>query len=108
MYRNRGNCGCGRQMVQNNTTNTANNNPQEKCQCGFSNSTVFPTNYMYGQSYVPIQQMNETFKPECALKIGSLFPELVSPYEPCQNMEENAYLRRMTQNEGRCPNQANQ
>lgn len=106
MYRNRGNCGCGRQMVQNNNTNTT-NNPQEKCQCGFSNSSVFPTNFMFGQSYVPIQQMNETFKPECALKIGTLFPELVSPYEACQNMEENAYLRQMTRNEGQCPNQAN-
>jgi len=106
MYRNRGNCGCNKPIIQNNTTPQS-NNPQEKCQCGFKDQMVFPTNFMYGQSYVPIQQMNETFKPECALKMGTLFPELVSPYEPCQNMEEAEYLRRMTQNEGSCPNQAN-
>ena len=49
------------------------------CGCGFDEeSSVFPTNPMLAQSYVPIQT----------------FPELVSPYEPCQSMEFINYLKR--------------
>lgn len=77
----------------------------KKCDCGFDDDpNVFPTNYMYGQSYVPIQQMDSTFKPDVGLKMGTLFPELVSPYEPGQSMMEISYLRNTTQNEGQCPN----
>ena len=65
-------------------------------ECGFSKVSSFPNEYMYGQSYVPIQTMNETFKPEIGLKMGTIFPELVSPYVPGQSMEEDAYLRRVT------------
>lgn len=107
MSRNRCGCPCGRTIVGQNNSNNNCIDEKEKCQCGFSDSNVFPTNFMYGQSYVPIQTMNTTFKPDVALKMGSLFPELVSPYEPGQSMDEIAYLRRMTQNEGRCPNQLN-
>lgn len=89
-------------------TNTCEIKEKDKCSCGFKENSVFPENYMYGQSYVPIQYMDTTFKPEVGLKMGTIFPELVSPYEPGQNMMEINYLRRVTGNEGKCPNQINQ
>ncbi|MBR3325366.1 MAG: spore coat associated protein CotJA [Clostridia bacterium] len=85
-------------------TKPCDNKYDDKCECGFENDpTVFPENYMYGQSYVPIQYINEIFKPEVGLKMGTIFPELVSPYMPGQSMEEDKYLRRMTGREGQCP-----
>ena len=74
------------------------------CSCGFNDQSAFPENYMYGQSYVPIQYINNTFSPEEGLRNGTMFPELISPYEPCQGMAEIRYLREVTANEGRCPN----
>lgn len=63
------------------------------CECGFDEEdTGFPSNPMYGQSYVPVQQMEEVFIPCVGLKMGTIFPELVSPYMPGQSMEEIAYL----------------
>ena len=53
---------------------------------------VFPENPMLAQSYVPWQYMDKTFKPEIGLKMGTIFPELVSPYMPCQSMRVNEYL----------------
>ena len=47
---------------------------------------------MLGQSYVPIQYMDRTFRPAVGLKMGTIFPELVSPYMPGQSMEEIAYI----------------
>ena len=38
---------------------------------------------MLAQSYVPWQTMDKTFKPCVGLKMGTIFPELVSPYVPC-------------------------
>ena len=86
------------------TINNQNNNLEDKCSCGFSSPSAFPENYMYGQSYVPIQYIDTTFKPNVALRMGSLYPELVSPYEPGQGMAEIEFLRNATYNEGRCPN----
>ncbi len=64
------------------------------CECGFDDECgAFPANYMYGQSYVPIQKMNKTFTPEVGLRMGTIFPELVSPYMPGQSMAEIEYLR---------------
>ena len=64
-----------------------------ECNCGFDEETnVFPLNPMLAQSYVPIQTLDKTFTPCCGLKNGTIFPELVSPYEPCQNMKFNEYL----------------
>ena len=80
------------------------NEINDECSCGFNDPSVFPENYMYGQSYVPIQYINSTFRPNVALKMGSLYPELVSQYEPCQGMMEIRYLREATAREGRCPN----
>ncbi len=48
---------------------------------------------MLAQSYVPIQYMDRTFKPNVGLKMGTIFPELVSPYFPCQSMEEIQFIK---------------
>ena len=70
-------------------------NDMNECDCGFDEEyNVFPENPMLAQSYVPIQYMNKTFKPNIGLKMGTIFPELVSPYRPGQSMEEIAYLKR--------------
>ena len=34
-----------------------------------------------------------TFTPCCGLKNGTIFPELVSPYYPCQSIEDIEYLK---------------
>ncbi len=66
----------------------------DKCQCGFDEEeNVFPYNPMLGQSYVPIQMMTNTFTPCCGLENGTIFPELVSPYYPCQSIEDIEYIR---------------
>ena len=66
----------------------------DSCDCGFDEDmNVFPDNPMLAQSYVPIQFMDRTFKPCVGLKMGTIFPELVSPYMPGQSMEEIQYLR---------------
>ena len=68
--------------------------PMDSCSCGFDEAmNVFPENPSLGQSYVPIQYMNRTFRPCVGLKMGTIFPELVSPYSPGQSMEEINYLR---------------
>jgi len=77
----------------NNCCNNCNMNNYD-CQCGFDEGiNVFPDNPMLAQSYVPIQTLDKTFTPCCGLKNGTIFPELVSPYEPCQSMEFINYLK---------------
>lgn len=67
---------------------------EDECGCGFDiGNNVFPDNPMLAQSYVPIQFMDRTFKPNVGLKMGTIFPELVSPYTPCQSMEEINHIR---------------
>lgn len=64
------------------------------CGCRFYEDTnLFPDNPMLAQSYVPMQYMDKTFTPCCGLKMGTIFPELVSPYRPGQSMEFDDYLR---------------
>ena len=53
---------------------------------------VFPTNPVFGQSYVPIQYLYKTLKPDEGLKFGSIFPELIMPYSPGQSLDENALI----------------
>jgi len=66
----------------------------DECECGFEErKNVFPENPMYAQSYVPWQTMEKTFVPSVGLKMGTIFPELVSPYMPGQSMEEIEYIR---------------
>ena len=81
-----------------NTNNCCNTNccemNQYDCDCGFYEAEqVFPMNPMLAQSYVPMQKMNKTFTPCCGLKNGTIFPELVSPYEPCDSIEFINYLK---------------
>ena len=76
------------------TANYYTSNKDSSCDCGFEESeNVFPSNPMFGQSYVPMQKMTNVFTPICGLKNGSLFPELVSPYYPCQSVEDIEYLK---------------
>ena len=80
-------CGCGCNNIMNNNNS---------CSCGFDEepvSNMFPSNPMLGQSYVPIQTMTNTFTPCCGLKNGTIFPELVSPYQPNQSIEDIEYLK---------------
>jgi hypothetical protein len=75
------------------TTSNNCNDDNMDCECGFDDTdNVFPQNPMLGQSYVPWQTMNETFKPCVGLKMGTIFPELVSSYVPCQSIEEIEYI----------------
>jgi len=70
-----------------------NNEYVDCCECGFDEEyNVFPENPMLAQSYVPYQYMDKTFKPCVGLKMGTIFPELVSPYNPCQDMREMDYI----------------
>ena len=69
---------------------------EDSCSCGFSQGLpIFPENPVLGQSYVPYQFMNETFKPCVGLKNGTISPELVSPYVPCQSIEEIEFIKAM-------------
>lgn len=77
-------CGCNNNMSNGNS-----------CDCGFDEEpSRFPDNPMLAQSYVPFQEMDKTFTPCCGLKMGTIFPELVSPYMPGQSMAEIEYLKR--------------
>ena len=78
----------------NNVDNTMCDCDDDNCGCGFDEEeSVFPTNPMLAQSYVPWQTMDKTFKPCVGLKMGTIFPELVSPYVPCQDIEEMEYIK---------------
>ena len=66
---------------------------QEKLIIKKSKYNYFPENPMFGQSYVPIQRMDKTFIPSVGLKMGTIFPELVSPYMPGQSQREIEYIR---------------
>lgn len=67
---------------------------KNSCSCGYDEGKpVFPVNPTLAQSYVPYQYMDETFKPCVGLKMGTIFPELVSPYVPCQGIEEIEFIK---------------
>ena len=66
----------------------------DSCSCGFNAGiNVFPEEPTLAQSYVPYQFMDKTFKPCVGLKMGTIFPELVSPYVPCQSIEEIEFIK---------------
>lgn len=54
----------------------------------------FPKNAMFGHAYVMDQQLNKTFSPDVALKKGTIFPELFSPYSPGDSMREIEFLKK--------------
>lgn len=90
-------CEVENKVVENVSSNIqsvcSNNEYVDCCECGFDDeNSVFPENPMLAQSYVPIQYMDKTFKPCVGLKMGTIFPELVSPYMPCQSMREIDYI----------------
>jgi len=65
----------------------------DDCECGFDEYNSLPENPVLAQSYVPIQTMDKTFIPCVGLKMGTIYPELVSPYRPGQSMAEIEYLK---------------
>ena len=70
------------------------NNCNERITNLYNNSNnLFPNRIMFGHAYTPNQIINRVFVPEEGLKNGTIFPELVSPYEPCDSMDEIRYLR---------------
>ena len=80
--------------VCDNYANLSTYDDDDDCECGFENNmSVFPENPTLAQSYVPIQYMDKTFKPCVGLKMGTIFPELVSPYRPCQSIEEIEFIK---------------
>lgn len=112
MFRRYKKCYCMNNNYQNNSCDTQNQMIEDKCsdvnnsnscsnqddyidccECGFEEEeSVFPENPMLGQSYVPIQYMDKTFKPCVGLEMGTIFPELVSSYSPCQSMNEIDFI----------------
>lgn len=85
-------------MIETTCNNDANYsiNDNDSCDCGFDKTeSMFPENPVLAQSYVPIQTLNKIFKPCVGLKMGTIFPELVSPYLPGQSIEENAFIKAM-------------
>ena len=108
MFRNYKKCYCMNNNYKNNSCELQKDMIEEKCsnvssyednvnscECGFDEEYgVFPENPSLAQSYVPFQYMDRTFKPNIGLKMGTIFPELVSPYVPGQSMEEINYIRK--------------
>ena len=87
-------CNCQNDIIETKCNNVVSfENSSDSCDCGFDEDmNVFPENPMLAQSYVPIQYIDKTFVPCAGLKMGTIFPELVSPYYPGQSMEEIKYL----------------
>ena len=80
--------------ISENILDTNTNKDNNLCNCSFTkNQDAFPSNYVLGQSYVPIEQLDKTFMPCVGLKKGTLFPELEFNYEPNQSIEENAFIK---------------
>ena len=94
---NNTNCETEKQIMEQSCNNVVSyEDYTNSCNCGFDEEyNVFPENPMLAQSYVPFQYMDKTFKPCVGLKMGTIFPELVSPYAPGQSMEEIAYIAKM-------------
>lgn len=58
-----------------------------------NNQGNFPKNAMFGHAYVMDQTLRRTFSLEEALKKGTIFPELFSPYSPGDSMREIEFLK---------------
>lgn len=84
-------CSCNNKTGNSNLENMI----DDTCECGFDDLTsVFPENPMLAQSYVPWQVMDKSFVPPIGLKMGTVFPELVSPYMPGDSMKQIEYIKR--------------
>ena len=93
---NNNSCELQNDMIEKQCNNVVSyENYVDSCDCGFDEEqNIFPENPMLAQSYVPYQFMDKTFIPSVGLKMGTIFPELVSPYVPGQSMEEMEYLKK--------------
>ena len=73
-------------------------NDNQECNCGYDTDNccgdIFPAHPMYSQSYVPIQNMDRTYIPCIGLQKGTIFPELVDPYYPCQSMDFINFIKK--------------
>ena len=82
---------CDYETICNDVSNNCCCNNNDDCGCGYDDDNccgdIFPYNPMFAQSYVPIQHMDKTFVPCVGLKKGTIFPELVDPYYPCQSID---------------------
>jgi len=103
MYRKCCKCGCNNNAVESEYENCYEQSCADvqntmdiydDCGCGYGEDfSYFPENPTLAESYVPRQKMDKTFIPCVGLKMGTIFPELVSPYEPGQSMAEIEYLK---------------
>lgn len=76
------------------------NDMSDGCSCGFTEPySAFPSDPTIAESYVPVQTLNQVYKPATGLRKGTIFPELVNTYLPGQSMAEIAYLRRTNRRE---------
>lgn len=113
MFKNCG-CSCNNSQCNNNNNNTMyeescsmvqndyGNIDNNTCSCGFTNTSAFPQDWMYGHCYVPHQRMNQVYTPEIGLRMGTIFPELVSPYCPNQSLDTINYLKDQNSIGGGC------
>ena len=103
MYRNyyiqkRG-CFSYNQYCENNKEDIINNTCEnvqdmmDSCKSGFYEKDLFPQNPLLAQSYVPWQIMDKTFVPPVGLKMGTIFPEIVSPYMPGDSLKQIEYIK---------------
>ena len=107
---NTNSCGCSDENMyeqscpcsMNAMNNYNNQNSTNSCSCGFESSNNFPNTLLYAHSYVPHQYMNNVYTPCLGLKLGTIFPELVSPYCPGQSQEVTNYLRNSKDFKGGC------
>ena len=54
---------------------------------------LFPNKVMYGHAYVPNQRLRKVLSPEEGLKNGTMFPELISMYNPGQSRDVINFLK---------------
>ncbi len=98
-YRNYRDCGCkdNEESIYDNSCGLVNNMDDEymsECACGYNEPySVFPNDPMIAESYVPNQKLNKVYKSCIGLEKGTIFPELVNFYSPCEDMEIIAYLK---------------
>lgn len=84
----------GNDNIQDLENNYTSCNSVDECSCGFDDEeSFFPSNPMFGHAYVPNQRMTKTFTPSVGLKMGTIFPELVSLYSPNQSIAVIEYLK---------------
>lgn len=94
---NGGNTNTNTNMNTNTNTNTnmatVNLNGANLASMPLAANELGVTNLMYGHAYVPVQNLNTIFSASQGLSNGTMFPELVSVYNPNQSLATINYLR---------------